>query len=145
MKRKAQTEPEAEAEAEAEALDHSDGHGNGNGEANANGDGGVRSGGAQTNRKLARTNGEYSDGRAAAELIEAEDASDASSGEEEYGDIDKKASTNHAALAERRKCPYLDTVNRQKLDFDQQKVCSQTLTNLNVYACLVCGKYFAGR
>lgn len=45
----------------------------------------------------------------------------------------------------RRKCPYLDTVDRQKLDFDQQKVCSQTLSHMNVYACLVCGKYFEGR
>lgn len=46
---------------------------------------------------------------------------------------------------QRKKCPYLDTVNRQKLDFDQQKVCSITLTNMNVYACLVCGKFFQGR
>lgn len=45
----------------------------------------------------------------------------------------------------RRKCPYLDTVSRQKLDFDQQKICSITLTNMNVYACLVCGKFFQGR
>jgi U4/U6.U5 tri-snRNP-associated protein 2 len=45
----------------------------------------------------------------------------------------------------RRKCPYLDTVSRQKLDFDQQKICSVTLTNMNVYACLVCGKFFQGR
>ena len=44
-----------------------------------------------------------------------------------------------------RKCPYLDTVNRQKLDFDQLKVCSVTLSNINVYACLVCGKYFQGK
>lgn len=44
------------------------------------------------------------------------------------------------------KCPYLDTVNRQMLDFDMEKLCSVTLTNAtNVYACLVCGKYFMGR
>jgi U4/U6.U5 tri-snRNP-associated protein 2 len=45
----------------------------------------------------------------------------------------------------RRKCPYLDSVNRHKLDFDQQKICSVTLTNMNVYACLVCGKFFQGK
>ncbi|CAI0460617.1 unnamed protein product [Linum tenue] len=63
-------------------------------------------------------------------------------------------------------CPYLDTVNRQNfvfgtecvvfllllllllfqvLDFDFEKFCSVSLSNLNVYACLVCGKYYQGR
>jgi U4/U6.U5 tri-snRNP-associated protein 2 len=45
----------------------------------------------------------------------------------------------------RKKCPYLDTINRQALDFDSEKLCSVTLTNMNVYVCLVCGKYFQGR
>ncbi|ERN18340.1 hypothetical protein AMTRI_Chr10g5070 [Amborella trichopoda] len=45
----------------------------------------------------------------------------------------------------RRDCPYLDTVNRQVLDFDFEKFCSVSLSNLNVYACLVCGKYYQGR
>ncbi|KZV51235.1 hypothetical protein F511_05892 [Dorcoceras hygrometricum] len=45
----------------------------------------------------------------------------------------------------RRVCPYLDTVNRQVLDFDFEKFCSVSLSNLNVYACLVCGKYYQGR
>ncbi|TMW60496.1 hypothetical protein Poli38472_000538 [Pythium oligandrum] len=45
----------------------------------------------------------------------------------------------------RRKCPYLDTINHQLLDFDFEKVCSVTLSDQNVYACLVCGKYFQGR
>ncbi|KAI9907590.1 hypothetical protein PsorP6_004350 [Peronosclerospora sorghi] len=45
----------------------------------------------------------------------------------------------------RRKCPYLDTINHQMLDFDFEKVCSISLSDLNVYACLVCGKYFKGR
>ncbi|GBG91782.1 hypothetical protein CBR_g53671 [Chara braunii] len=45
----------------------------------------------------------------------------------------------------RRECPYLDTVNRQVLDFDFEKFCSVSLSNLNVYGCLVCGKYFQGR
>jgi len=45
----------------------------------------------------------------------------------------------------RKDCPYLDTINRKVLDFDFEKLCSVTLQNLNVYACLVCGKYFQGR
>jgi U4/U6.U5 tri-snRNP-associated protein 2 len=40
---------------------------------------------------------------------------------------------------------YLDTVNRQMLDFDFEKLCSVSLSNLNVYACLVCGKYYQGQ
>lgn len=42
-------------------------------------------------------------------------------------------------------CPYLDTINRSVLDFDFEKLCSVSLTRINVYACLVCGKYFQGR
>ena len=44
-----------------------------------------------------------------------------------------------------RNCPYLDTINRSVLDFDFEKQCSVTLTHLNVYACLVCGRYFQGK
>jgi U4/U6.U5 tri-snRNP-associated protein 2 len=46
---------------------------------------------------------------------------------------------------EKIKCPYLDTINRQVLDFDMEKLCSVTLVNRNIYACLVCGKFFLGR
>lgn len=43
-------------------------------------------------------------------------------------------------------CPYLDTINRPALDFDFEPTCSQTLTTgPNIYACLVCGKFFRGR
>lgn len=42
-------------------------------------------------------------------------------------------------------CPYLDTIDRKVLDFDFEKVCSVSLSNLNIYACLVCGKYYQGR
>lgn len=42
-------------------------------------------------------------------------------------------------------CPYLDTINRHVLDFDFEKLCSVSLTRINVYACLVCGKYFQVR
>lgn len=44
----------------------------------------------------------------------------------------------------RTDCPYLDTIDRTVLDFDFEKLCSVTLSNINVYACLVCGKYFQG-
>ena len=44
----------------------------------------------------------------------------------------------------RTDCPYLDTITRTILDFDFEKQCSVTLQNINVYACLVCGKYFQG-
>ena len=41
-----------------------------------------------------------------------------------------------------RHCPYLDTIDRSVLDFDFEKLCSISLSRINVYACLVCGKYF---
>ncbi|VWU50089.1 U4/U6.U5 tri-snRNP-associated protein 2, putative [Hepatocystis sp. ex Piliocolobus tephrosceles] len=41
-------------------------------------------------------------------------------------------------------CPYLRTINRSLLDFDFEKLCSVSLSNLHVYACLVCGLYFQG-
>jgi U4/U6.U5 tri-snRNP-associated protein 2 len=40
---------------------------------------------------------------------------------------------------------YLDTIKRSVLDFDFEKLCSVSLSNINVYACLVCGKYYQGR
>jgi len=36
-------------------------------------------------------------------------------------------------------------LSMQVLDFDFEKFCSISLSNLNVYACLVCGKYYQGR
>lgn len=48
-------------------------------------------------------------------------------------------------LQTKKLCPYLDTINRSLLDFDFEKLCSVSLTRINVYACLVCGKYFQGR
>ncbi|WVQ78724.1 hypothetical protein IAT38_000811 [Cryptococcus sp. DSM 104549] len=44
-----------------------------------------------------------------------------------------------------RRDMYLDTISRQNLDFDFEKLCSKSLSNINVYACMVCGKYFQGR
>ncbi|EDQ92814.1 uncharacterized protein MONBRDRAFT_13756 [Monosiga brevicollis MX1] len=50
-----------------------------------------------------------------------------------------------AQLERSRNCPYLDTISRARLDFDFEKLCSVNLSNQNVYACLVCGKYYQGR
>eukprot|EP00697_Spironema_sp_BW2_P009974 gnl/Spiro4/25029_TR12443_c0_g1_i1.p1 gnl/Spiro4/25029_TR12443_c0_g1~~gnl/Spiro4/25029_TR12443_c0_g1_i1.p1 ORF type:complete len:516 (-),score=119.23 gnl/Spiro4/25029_TR12443_c0_g1_i1:80-1627(-) len=64
----------------------------------------------------------------------------------DVGDIDISHETLFRRKTEQRSdCPYLDTVNRQLLDFDFEKVCSVSLVSQNVYACLVCGKYFQGR
>lgn len=60
--------------------------------------------------------------------------------EEEMYDINDEKMDNL-----NKHCPYLDTINRSVLDFDFEKLCSVSLTHLNVYACLVCGKYFQGR
>ncbi|KAL2531630.1 Ubiquitin C-terminal hydrolase superfamily protein [Abeliophyllum distichum] len=64
--------------------------------------------------------------------------------EEDEGAIEGQGKHNRMVEV-RRDCPYLDTVNRQVLDFDFEKFCSVSLSNLNVYACLVCGKYYQGR
>ena len=42
-------------------------------------------------------------------------------------------------------CPYLDSICRPMLDFDMEKVCCVTLSNMHIYCCLVCGKFFQGR
>ena len=73
--------------------------------------------------------------------------------EEELGEaMDGQDDEDEQASAPRQKAPtegyddlYLDTVNRSLLDFDFEKLCSVTLSNINVYACLVCGKYYQGR
>jgi U4/U6.U5 tri-snRNP-associated protein 2 len=73
--------------------------------------------------------------------------------EEEEAEEEEEEAAAAKAAAERkerkdrasRDCPYLDTVHRSLLDFDFEKCCSVTLSPNNVYACLVCGKYFQGR
>ena len=42
-------------------------------------------------------------------------------------------------------CPYICTIKRHLLDFDFEKVCSVSLSTLNIYCCLICGKYYQGR
>jgi len=60
--------------------------------------------------------------------------------------------TEQTPMKSRQKAPlegydnlYLDSINRGSMDFDFEKLCSVTLSNINVYACLVCGKYYQGR
>lgn len=55
----------------------------------------------------------------------------------EYIETLKKTSKNTSQ--------YLNTINRQFLNFDFEKECVITLSKNNVYGCLVCGKYFQGR
>lgn len=59
-------------------------------------------------------------------------------------DDDEMTGYNQAELP-RASDMYLDTINRAVLDFDFEKVCSVSLSNINIYGCLVCGKYFQGR
>lgn len=40
---------------------------------------------------------------------------------------------------------YLETVNVNDLNFDYDKICLVTLSDVNVYCCLCCGKYVQGR
>ncbi|KAI9848679.1 MAG: hypothetical protein M1837_006766 [Sclerophora amabilis] len=69
---------------------------------------------------------------------------------EQSPDLDEEQSaitapTRQRAPAEGYTDLYLDTINRSLLDFDFEKLCSVTLSNINVYACLICGKYYQGR
>lgn len=67
------------------------------------------------------------------------------------GDDDQIVQSNQFRVGEKKKdsrshqCPYLDTINRGVLDFDFEKLCSISLSKINCYACLVCGKYFQGK
>ena len=72
--------------------------------------------------------------------------------EEAAGERDDQDETSAFSVTSRQQAPtegysdlYLDTINRSVLDFDFEKLCSITLSNINVYACLVCGKYYQGR
>lgn len=71
---------------------------------------------------------------------------------EGLGDEEEEEEENNEQRRSRPAAPtagysdlYLDTISRTRLDFDFEKLCSVTLSNINVYACLVCGKYFSGR
>ncbi|KAK3378427.1 hypothetical protein B0H63DRAFT_418387 [Podospora didyma] len=59
--------------------------------------------------------------------------------------VNEKAPIRQAAPTAGYDDLYLDTIDRNVLDFDFEKLCSTSLSNINVYACLTCGKYFQGR
>ena len=42
-------------------------------------------------------------------------------------------------------CPYLYTINRKALNFDDAKICSVTMNKVNIYCCLICGEFLQGR
>lgn len=102
-------------------------------------------------------NGTATDGIAHAALQENEDLEEAEAPRQtnlDHGpDNDDQDDDEPAISAPRRQnAPsegysdlYLDTIKRALLDFDFEKLCSVTLSNINVYACLVCGTYFQGR
>lgn len=80
--------------------------------------------------------------------VQIEDEEDLKNGMEDLEVEDE----NLPAVVPREKAPiegyddlYLDTINRNVLDFDFEKLCSISLSNINVYACLICGKYYQGR
>ncbi|KAJ5501384.1 hypothetical protein LT330_001058 [Penicillium expansum] len=82
--------------------------------------------------------------------IEGEELQEGEKDPSGFSDIDEDAPALSAP--KRQSAPmegygdlYLDTINREILDFDFEKLCSISLSNINVYACLVCGKYFQGR
>ena len=89
--------------------------------------------------------------RAAEELAAAQDAEEGGGGRRGAGggggepQASAPAGGGAGGGGEATACPYLHTVTRTALDFDFEKCCSVSLSPLNVYACLVCGKYFAGR
>lgn len=84
------------------------------------------------------------DGAAAARTDHQPPQPDEMKAESEGEDAAQDISEDHA-VPQRAADLYLDTVNRTALDFDFEKVCSVSLSNINVYGCLVCGKYFQGR
>ncbi|KAJ9148406.1 U4/U6.U5 tri-snRNP-associated protein [Pleurostoma richardsiae] len=60
-------------------------------------------------------------------------------------DVAEKVPIRQSAPTEGYDDLYLDTIDRNVLDFDFEKLCSVSLSNINVYACLVCGRYYQGR
>lgn len=98
------------------------------------------------------------------EEAEAEAAEQAEELDDNYGIYEHYAQDNNGAAPPAGDL-YLDTVsaaqlrqfevvklsllemqiNRSVLDFDFERLCSVSLSNINVYACLVCGRYFQGR
>ncbi|KAF2405593.1 cysteine proteinase [Trichodelitschia bisporula] len=82
---------------------------------------------------------------AGADAAEHEELEEAGATEDVDDDEEAPATVRQTAPTEGYADLYLDTIDRSVLDFDFEKLCSVTLSNINVYACLVCGKYYQGR
>ncbi|KAL6849342.1 Ubiquitin carboxyl-terminal hydrolase 10 [Amphichorda felina] len=74
-----------------------------------------------------------------------EDSKDDDESDDETSAAASTAPIRQAAPTDGYDDLYLDTIDRNVLDFDFEKLCSVSLSNINVYACLVCGRYFQGR
>ncbi len=94
------------------------------------------------------------DGRNGDDILAAADGEDEEleEGADPTNDADPLDEQSAYSATSRQQAPtegysdlYLDTIDRSVLDFDFEKLCSVTLSNINVYACLVCGKYYQGR
>ncbi|KAL2266420.1 hypothetical protein VTJ83DRAFT_5772 [Remersonia thermophila] len=90
-------------------------------------------------------NDDNDDGHGHAGPAREDDGADEADGLDEAGEDETKAPLRQAAPTAGYDDLYLDTIDRNVLDFDFEKLCSVTLSNINVYACLVCGKYYQGR
>ncbi|GAM89217.1 hypothetical protein ANO11243_072540 [Dothideomycetidae sp. 11243] len=90
----------------------------------------------QSRTNVGRSNGANGHAQTNAEIQREEDEDDEPA---------VRAATRQSKPAEGYGDLYLDTINRALLDFDFEKLCSVTLSNINVYACLVCGTYYQGR
>ena len=87
-------------------------------------------------------------------LVSEDDGAAAAAGGNDVDKGEHDVDDDEVALAAQNKpdrtmttssCPYLSTINRRLLDFDFEKACSVSLSKTNVYACLVCGRFFTGR
>lgn len=65
--------------------------------------------------------------------------------EDELDEQPKKVVVTGPKVLSGRECPYMDTIDRNVLDFDAARECSVTGAVQNIYSCLVCGKFFQGR
>ncbi|KAJ2452176.1 U4 U6.U5 tri-snRNP-associated protein [Coemansia sp. RSA 2336] len=86
-----------------------------------------------------RANAEVESAHSKQMKVDTEQAWDAESEEEE------ETMDEVAAVCDQVSDLYLDTINRSNLDFDFEQQCSVSLSTTNIYACLVCGKYYQGR
>lgn len=103
----------------------------------------------KTQKKLCKTSTQF-EMDASSDLKRTADQAGIDNNDDEEEEDVNMAKTKFLAMEKEKasmamSCPYLDTIDRNVLDFDFEKLCSVSLSRINVYACLVCGKYFQGR